>query len=105
MPLAGADLGYQGPGSASLHLRNAGGGPARVLVLGGTPFTEELVMWWNFVGRTHDEIAGYRQLWEDADERFGAVQGYRGSVNRLPAPPLPTARLRPRRLPQRNEHS
>jgi hypothetical protein len=62
-------------------------------------------MWWNFVGRTHDEIAGYRQLWEDADERFGAVHGYRGPVNRLPAPPLPTARLRPRRLPQRNEHS
>jgi redox-sensitive bicupin YhaK (pirin superfamily) len=99
------DLGYQGPGSASLHLRNAGGGPARVLLLGGTPFTEELVMWWNFVGRTHDEIAGYRQLWEDADERFGAVQGYRGPVNRLPAPRLPTARLRSRRLPQRNEHS
>ena len=91
-------------GAARLHLRNAGGGPARVLLLGGTPFTEELVMWWNFVGRTHDEIAAYRQQWEDADERFGAVQGYRGQVTRLPAPPLPTARLRPRRLPQRKEH-
>ena len=65
--LAVADLGYQGPGSSSLHLRNAGGGPARVLLLGGTPFTEELVMWWNFVGRSHDEIVGYRQQWEDAD--------------------------------------
>jgi redox-sensitive bicupin YhaK (pirin superfamily) len=104
MSLAVGDLGYQGPGSSSLHLRNAGGGPARVLLLGGTPFAEELVMWWNFVGRSHDEIAAYRQQWEDADERFGAVQGYRGPVNRLPAPPMPTARLRPRRLPQREEH-
>ena len=34
----------------SLRLRNVGDGPARVLLLGGTPFTEELVMWWNFVG-------------------------------------------------------
>jgi quercetin 2,3-dioxygenase len=94
--LAVGDLGYQGTGSSSLHLRNIGVGPARVLLLGGTPFTEQLVMWWNFVGRSHDEIAGYRQLWEDADERFGAVESYRGPVNRLPAPPLPTARLRPR---------
>jgi quercetin 2,3-dioxygenase len=53
-------------------------------------------MWWNFVGRRHDEIAGYRQSWQDADERFGAVRGYRGPVVRLPAPPLPTIRLRPR---------
>ena len=99
--LAAADLGYQSPGSSALHLRNVGDRPARVVLLGGTPFTEELVMWWNFVGRTHDDIVSYRQLWEDADERFGAVLGYQGSVTRLPAPPLPTTRLRPRPLPER----
>jgi quercetin 2,3-dioxygenase len=98
--LAVADLGYQGPGSPTLHLENAGDRPARVLLLGGAPFTEELVMWWNFVGRSHDDIVGYRQLWKDADERFGTVQGYRGSVTRLPAPPLPTTRLLPRPIPQ-----
>jgi len=97
--LAVADLGYQSPGSCVLHLRNVGDQPARVLVLGGAPFTEELLMWWNFVGRTHDEIVRYRQLWEDADDRFGAVAGYRGSITRLPAPPLPTTRLRPRPIP------
>src|SRR6201996_2926870 len=80
MSLAGGDLGYQGPGSSSLHVRNSGSEPARMLLLGGTPFTEELVMWWNFVGRSHDEIAGYRQSWEGADERFGAVQGYQGTT-------------------------
>jgi quercetin 2,3-dioxygenase len=98
-----ADLGYQGPGSSRLRLQNMGDQPARVLLLGGLPFTEELVMWWNFVGRSHDDIVSYRQLWQDADERFGAVQGYRGSVTRLPAPPLPTTRLRPRPIPERKD--
>jgi len=97
--LAVADLGYQSPGSSVLRLRNVGDGPARVLLLGGTSFTEELLMWWNFVGRSHEEIVNYRQLWEDADERFGAVEGYRGSVRRLPAPPMPATRLRARPLP------
>jgi len=101
--LAVADLGYQGPGSSTLRLRNVGDRPARVLLLGGVPFAEELVMWWNFVGRSHDEIVGYRQQWQDADERFGAVRGYSGSGTRLPAPPLPTTRLLPRPLPNREE--
>ena len=56
-----------------------------------------LLMWWNFVGRSHDEIVAYRQLWQDGDDRFGAVSGYTGSVSRLPAPALPATRLRPRR--------
>jgi quercetin 2,3-dioxygenase len=104
--LAAADLGYQSPGNSSLRLRNVGDRPARVLLLGGIPFTEQLVMWWNFVGRSHDDIVGYRQLWEDGDDRFGAVRGYRGSATRLPAPPLPTSRLRPRAIPERNgEHT
>jgi redox-sensitive bicupin YhaK (pirin superfamily) len=99
--LAVADLGYQGPGSSTLRLQNMGSRPARVLLLGGVPFSDELVMWWNFVGRSHDDIAGYRQLWQDADDRFGAVQGYQGAVTRLPAPPLPTTPLRPRRIQER----
>ena len=99
--LAVGDLCYQGPGSSAVSLHNDGDQAGRVLLLGGTPLTEQLVMWWNFVGRNHDEIVAYRQLWEDADERFGAVQGYRGTPARLPAPPLPTTRLRPRPLPDR----
>ncbi|OBG91353.1 pirin [Mycobacterium sp. E3251] len=101
--LSVAELAYLSPGASSLRLSNAGDQPARVLLLGGTPFTEELVMWWNFVGRSHDDIVGYREQWEDGDERFGTVHGYRGSLTRLPAPPLPTARLRPRPVPQGKE--
>ena len=97
--LAPADLGYRGPGSDQLSLDNPGSRPARVLLLGGEPFTEPLLMWWNFVGRSHEEIARFREDWEAGSERFGQVEGYAGSVQRLPAPSLPTARLKPRLSP------
>jgi redox-sensitive bicupin YhaK (pirin superfamily) len=66
------------------------GRPARALLLGGEPFAEQIVMWWNFVGRSHDDIAEARRAWM-SNERFGAVERYPG--DRLPAPPLPPVRL------------
>ncbi|WP_433273875.1 pirin family protein [Actinosynnema sp. CS-041913] len=95
--LGHAELGYTGPGTRTLHLANPGEGPARVMLLGGEPFGEEIVMWWNFVGRDHDEIARFRDEWQAESDRFGAVHGYPG--DRLPAPPLPMGRLRPRGNP------
>jgi hypothetical protein len=80
-------------------LTNPGADLARVLLLGGVPFAEELVMWWNFVGRSHQDIVAYRELWERHDVCFGDVAGYQGSVSRLPAPPLPNVTLRPRPAP------
>jgi hypothetical protein len=50
-------------------------------------------MWWNFVGRSHEEIVQARQDWEHGD-RFGTVSGYNGDP--LPAPALPTTKLKPR---------
>jgi len=48
------------------------------------------VMWWNFIGRDHDDIVRLREEWNAAGEdRFGRVQGYRGATQRLIAPPLP----------------
>ena len=67
--------------------------PGRALLLGGEPFAEELLMWWNFVGRSHDEIVAARAAWQ-AGERFGAVTAYDG--DRLAAPDLPTTPLKPR---------
>ncbi|MFE0413843.1 pirin family protein [Streptomyces tendae] len=92
-----AGLAYAAPGRSTLTLANEGSGTARALLLGGPPFDEELVMWWNFVARTHDEIAAARTDWENGSERFGRVEGYPGS--RLPAPALPNATLSPRRNP------
>ncbi len=76
----------------------AGEPSGRFLLLGGEPFTEPLVMWWNFVGRTADEIAEARADWE-AGRRFGSVAGSvtGESGDRVPAPPLPPGRLTARR--------
>ncbi|HEX2399128.1 MAG TPA: pirin-like C-terminal cupin domain-containing protein, partial [Mycobacterium sp.] len=94
-----ADLAFHAAGSDRLQLVNRGHGAARIVLLGGPPFPEQLVMWWNFVGRSHDDIVRYRQMWQEHDDRFGAVHGYPGAVSRLPAPPLPNATLRPRPNP------
>jgi redox-sensitive bicupin YhaK (pirin superfamily) len=97
--LARAELGYLPPGANGLRLANPGDRPARVMLLGGPPFAEPVLMWWNFVGRSHDEIAAFRDEWESGSERFGRVEGYRGPVQYLPAPPLPSVRLKPRLTP------
>ncbi len=55
----------------------------RLLLLGGEPLREQLVMWWNFVARTSEEIEAARKQWERG-ERFGPVNG--GGA-RVPAPP------------------
>jgi redox-sensitive bicupin YhaK (pirin superfamily) len=94
-----AELGYVAPGAEDLRLANRGDDPARVMLLGGEPFEEPLVMWWNFVGRSHEEIVEYREQWQARSDRFGAVHGYAGSTQHLPAPPLPNARIRPRLHP------
>ena len=58
---------------------------ARLLLIGGPPFPETILMWWNFVARTPDEIAAARADWE-AHRRFGDVPAYQGP--RLNAPTL-----------------
>lgn len=65
-----------------------------LMFLGGQPFSEPMVMWWNFIGRSHDEVAQMRSDWENASERFGAFTDRIGG--RIPAPDLPTVELRPR---------
>ena len=69
---------------------------ARLLLLGGTPFEEEIVMWWNFVARSHEEIEQARLQWNaGGDPRFGEVSHYPGP-ERMRAPDLPNVRLRAR---------
>lgn len=92
-----AALGYLSPGRAAVTLANRTDAPARIVLLGGAPLDEEIVLWWNFVARSHDEILSARQAWLAESDRFGHVDGYRGRLRRLPPPPLPTTRLRPRR--------
>ncbi len=83
---------YLGSGRVDLALK--ADRPSRLLVIGGEPFAEHIVMWWNFVGRDHDDIVVARNDWVRSATRFGVVHGYHG--DRLPAPPMPTVRLKPR---------
>ncbi len=91
LALAPGSLLYLGSGKSTLDLRAAGG--SRLFLLGGEPFDEPLVMWWNFVGRTHEEIVEARADWA-AGRRFGPVAGC--EAERLPAPAMPTTRLKAR---------
>jgi redox-sensitive bicupin YhaK (pirin superfamily) len=78
---------YLGTDRTELAFRSAAG--ARLLILGGVPFSERILMWWNFVARTPEEIAIAREEWESGN-RFGRVP-YDGP--RIHAPSL--ARLAP----------
>jgi redox-sensitive bicupin YhaK (pirin superfamily) len=86
--LAVGSMLYLGCGRRELRLRSEPG--AHVLLLGGEPFDEQIVMWWNFVARSTEEIAQAREQWMTG-ERFGVVPG----AEPLPAPPLPPGRLKP----------
>ena len=73
---------------------------AVLMLLGGAPFEEEIVMWWNFIGRSHDEVVEQRAAWNGSGvswtpSRYGEVKGFDG--DRLLAPPMPNVRLRSRR--------
>ena len=97
-PVTAASLAYAAPGNSRLRLDATQAGPARVVLLGGAPFGEDILMWWNFVGRTHEEVDAARAQWQaglaTGGARFGRVAGYPGPP--LPAPELPTVRLVPR---------
>ncbi len=100
-------LAYLGAGRTSLAVEAEP--DTRFMLLGGEPFGEDLLMWWNFVGRTHEEVEQAREEWEAegllddaaaATSRFGFVHGHGPDAGpeagRIPAPPLPGVKLRPR---------
>jgi quercetin 2,3-dioxygenase len=59
---------YLGPGRDELPVRAVE--PARVILLGGVPFGEPVLMWWNYVARTHEEITGAHEDWTQRRDRF-----------------------------------
>ena len=79
---------YLGTGRDSVTLTGQAG--TRLFLLGGEPMRETLLMWWNFVGRTPQDIIDAAQAWADG-QRFGQVHGYRGAP--LAVPPLDAVRL------------
>ncbi|WP_035052959.1 pirin family protein [Andreprevotia chitinilytica] len=81
------ELLYFEPGATALEISTHA--PARLLLLGGQPFSEEVLLWWNFVARTPAEIRQATTDW-NAGNGFGEVHGYPGE--RLLAPEVPKLR-------------
>jgi redox-sensitive bicupin YhaK (pirin superfamily) len=99
-PVKKDELAYVAPGATTLTLTSDDG--ARVLLLGGPPFGEQIVMWWNFVGRTDEEIRTFREQWQGqiTDDGLGILDGafgvVAGGLQPIPAPVMPALRLKPR---------
>jgi quercetin 2,3-dioxygenase len=79
-------LAYLGPGRDALRLSAAG--PARLLLLGGAPDPSPIVMWWNFVGRSREEMVEAGRAWNAGSERFGTTTSRLGRIP-APRPPWP----------------
>jgi quercetin 2,3-dioxygenase len=104
-----SEIAYVGGDRPSAQLSSPGH-ERRAFLLGGEPFQEQLVMWWNFIGRTHEDVVEFRRAWNDGPSTasspdagrpgaadggdFGVVPGFDG--DRLIAPPMPTIRLKSR---------
>jgi hypothetical protein len=78
--LVPGQLGYLGRGRSELVLHAAE--PSRAVLLGGEPWDEPILMWWNFVARSRGEIEAAYRDWRDDTGRFGPVAS---PLPRIPA--------------------
>jgi len=86
------NLGYFPVGGIELYLEATSDTTA--ILLGGIPLQEQIVMWWNFIGRSHEEIVEARKQWNERAARFGQFEDDIGGW--IPAPELPNLILQPR---------
>lgn len=93
VPLDDGHLLYLGVSRDHVEVTSVSG--ATLFLLGGEPFEDDIVMWWNFVARSHEEIVQAREDWEAQSDRFGQVVDH--GDERIPAPPMPAVRLTRRR--------
>ncbi len=83
-PVEPGHLVHLGIGRDECRLSSTDG--ATALLIGGIPFEEPILMWWNFVARTREEISAARDQWMAADDRFGRVAS---PLDRIPVGPPP----------------
>jgi quercetin 2,3-dioxygenase len=65
---------------------------ARIMLVGGVPFGEDILLWWNFVARDAQEMEQAARDW-NTGQQFGAVHGSPSA--RLTAPEVTGLHLRP----------
>ena len=77
-------LAYLGLGRDELTM--TGQVPTRVLLIGGVPLGESIMMWWNFVARSQEEIVEAHDAWMASAERFGQVASFLPRIEVAPPP-------------------
>jgi len=82
-PLTPGTLLYLGPGRERIAVSSPR--TARLLLIGGEPVREEILIWWNFVARRREDIVQATRDWNEG-RRFGEVRGARSA--RLVAPDI-----------------
>jgi quercetin 2,3-dioxygenase len=82
-PLQPGTLLYLPPGRERLEVSCSAS--ARLIVIGGVPFGEEVLLWWNFVARRVEEMEQATRDW-NAGERFGTVRGSPSAPLIAPSP-------------------
>ena len=87
-----SSLEYLPTGSLSVSIVTDRG--ATLMMVGGVPFPEKILMWWNFIGRSQEDIVAARESWNSRGERFGEFEDRIGGW--IPAPELPGVRLQAR---------
>ena len=92
--IATTTMDYREPGATSALLVNTGDDEAIVIMLGGEPFNEPIVMWWNFIERSHDEIVEAREKWNARDAGIAEFEDQIGGWT--PAPELTNVTLKGR---------
>jgi quercetin 2,3-dioxygenase len=73
---------YLGAGRSELALATAA--RSRALLVGGAPFPERVLMWWNFVAGSREEMETAQRDWSADTGRFGRVAS---SLARIEADP------------------
>jgi redox-sensitive bicupin YhaK (pirin superfamily) len=98
VPSAPGTLLYLGTGNTRLTLAT-GAAAAGLVLVGGEPLNEPVLLWWNFVARTKDELSRASRDWNDAAAYLGEVRGYDGPRLVAPLPPwaddAPAAQVAP----------
>jgi len=77
---------YLPPGRNGLPIVT-GAGDAGIVLVGGQPFSEQILMWWNFVGRSKDELTKATRDWNAAAGYLGEVKGALSPRLVAPMPP------------------
>lgn len=87
--LAPDTLLYLGTGRQQLELQCDAA--CQLVLIGGEPFGEEILLWWNFVARSPEEMEEATRAWNE-HRHFGEVQG--SPSHRLVAPDIAGLHLR-----------